>query len=254
MSTPASAGEHASRAPRERRHAVGVDPVERRQVAVVDHGPHRHADPGAVEQDPQPDRHEDGRPEHDELVVADGTPRIRPRSSPSKNSGSLACTVSGGQITVASWMSATSRPIDTTIRGDRRRVVQAPHDAPGRCRNPSTGAKTNSTSTSASQHGQAPRVGRAELPVDERREHGDGAVGEVEDARRGVGDDQPAGRHRVDARRWPDRRMRMSDEIAHGVHAPDRQPAFSLAPPPNVVRAGRSRSSGSQSKVLTFLG
>ena len=42
------------------------------------------------------------------------------------------------------------------------------------------------------------------LPVGERAEHGDGAVGEVEDARRGVGDDQTRGGDAVHRRRGPD--------------------------------------------------
>jgi hypothetical protein len=40
----------------------------------------------------------------------------------------------------------------------------------------------------------------AELPVDVREEHPDGALGEVEDAGGGVDDDQAGRRHRVDAR------------------------------------------------------
>jgi hypothetical protein len=37
------------------------------------------------------------------------------------------------------------------------------------------------------------------LVEDEREQHADGAVGEVEDAGRAVGQDQPEGRKRVDA-------------------------------------------------------
>ena len=72
---------------------------------------------------------------------------------PSKNSGNLACTVSGGQITVASWMRATSSPTDTTIlvivdASCRRRMMTRSMNTP------STGAKTNSTSTRASGAGR----------------------------------------------------------------------------------------------------
>ncbi len=44
--------------------------------------------------------------------------------------------------------------------------------------------------------GESPPL--CELPVDERHEHADGALREVEDAARRVGDDEPGGGERVD--------------------------------------------------------
>ena len=38
----------------------GAGAVEQGQRTVVDHGPHGHAEAGAVEQQPQADRHRDG--------------------------------------------------------------------------------------------------------------------------------------------------------------------------------------------------
>jgi hypothetical protein len=51
---------------------------------------------------------------------------------PRKKSGRLAMTSLGGQMIVASWIRATSRPMGTTMRMVGARVVQPAHEAPGR--------------------------------------------------------------------------------------------------------------------------
>ncbi len=71
---------------------------------------------------------------------------------PAKKSGTLAVSSPGGQITVAIWISATSRPMGTTMRiiGDaswRRRMSSRSMPQPR------PGAKPNSVSASASGTG-----------------------------------------------------------------------------------------------------
>jgi hypothetical protein len=63
------------------------------------------------------------------------------------------------------------------------------------------------------ERGQPPLL--VELPVGERAEHADRAVGEVEDAGRGVGEHEADSRHREDGRRaQPDHRG--GEELIHG--------------------------------------
>ena len=50
----------------------GSGAVEDGERAVVDVGPHRDADAGAVQQEAQPERDDDRRPDRDRLVVGDG--------------------------------------------------------------------------------------------------------------------------------------------------------------------------------------
>ena len=65
---------------------------------------------------------------------------------------------------------------------------------------PNSGASTSTTSGNAIHVGQPHRsVGSVNCQYTYANEHADRALGEVEDARRRVHDDQAARRHRVDA-------------------------------------------------------
>ncbi len=77
------------------------------------------------------------------------------------------------------------------------RLLRAARLIANRSRNtPSAGAITSDDRATRQDLGEAPLL--RELPVDERHEHADGALREVEDAARRVGDDEPGGGEGVD--------------------------------------------------------
>ena len=76
---------------------------------------------------------------------------------------------------------------------------------------PMSGASTSSTAANASRG--RPVMLDPKIPIRERRDHRHRTVREVEDARRGVRDDEPARRDEVDAReREPEDRV--AEELA----------------------------------------
>ena len=110
------------------------------------------------------------------------------------------CTSCGLHSHCPSPSRATRRLTVTTIRTVSGTSC-SPRMIPRSISQPEQRARaTRSTPARASGHGPAPVD--VQLPVRERAEHPDGAVGEVEDARGGVGEHQAARRQGEDRRRW----------------------------------------------------
>ena len=175
--------------------AAGLDAVERGELAVVDDRAHRDTEAGAraggtcrptASAEPDDDRDE-ARPRHERLADA-GTRSCR-------RTRSMCARLLGSQIRPARPMSASMRPIVVTIcatsgASARRRMRTRSISAP------MSGAATNTVSNSAT------KVWIPQLTCSSQKMYAmnmpDRALGEVEDARGRVGDDQAGGGDRVD--------------------------------------------------------
>ena len=196
---PASAASEQPSRPREARQPRRPRARERRELAVVDDRAHRDAEPRAEQQDPQPDREQRPRV----TIVMNAVPRehdVADVEALARRTAAAACGPgSGPRSCSASPMSANIIPtvtISCTTSGlpCRWRMITRSSATPN------SGAITSTTSGRRDPRRPAPAVGRVgHLPVHVRHEHADRALGEVEDARRRVDDDEAAGRHRVDA-------------------------------------------------------
>ena len=120
----------------------------------------------------------------------------------------------GSQIQVDSGHHAEQHRDRDDDLGDLLDVAQALHQDLVAAPCPISGPKTPTTRTNATERRQTPRHG--ELPVQERSQHRLRAVGEVEDARGGVGQDQARRRDGVDGAEHQSE-DRVGEELLHRV-------------------------------------
>ncbi len=172
----------------------GLRPFDGAELGVVDHGPHGDAEARAPEQQPQAEGHADGGEHRRDLVprdheVDDGDAAVAPQAGDAcaarcPRSASARPWNASSSASVTTSLVATDAPRSSRrmTRTSRRTPMIGAHDAEGH------------------EQGERRRPAPvdAQLPVHEREEHPDGAVGEVEDARGDVGDDEPGGRDGVD--------------------------------------------------------
>src|SRR5207302_1187649 len=111
--------------------------------------------------------------------------------------------------------------------GDRRRASEVAHDHA--LYHHAYGRRLDEQHDDERQ-GCRPAVLYAQLPVAERGDHRDCAVGEVEDARRGVRDDEPARGDEVDAGK-----SETEDRVAQQLTHPN-------VPPGSVARVALTRN------------
>ena len=189
--------EHAADDPTRRGRNVGILAVEAREVPVVDDCSHRDAEPCAGEQRPQAERDARGDGEHDEVVPRDWRSRdvhdvcaVEPRERRGRRE-------------------LGRRPHDRTdpqqrheqadrdddLR-DRGRAPEVPHDDP---LDDEAHERRLDEQHRGDRGGGRPMMLDAQIPIRERRDHRHCTVGEVEDSRCRVGDDEAARRDEVDA-------------------------------------------------------
>ncbi len=188
------AGEHDADHPGVGRDPARGRPRQRGQAGVVHHGAHGHAGAGAAEEHAQEDRHGDGHRHRDELLPREGDPRHR---------DGVAVEELGRVVGVGRRAPDDPRQgheHEQQTQGDRQpdargRPVQGAHDDSFH-HDAEHGRRHHQDDGERHQFGQAPPL--PQLPEEVRHHHAHGAVGEVEDARRVVGDHQTAGTHGVD--------------------------------------------------------
>ena len=204
-------GEHAPDDPARGGSDVGVFAVEPREVPVVDDCPHRDAETSAGKQRPQAERDAGRDREHDEVMPRYGRARdvhdvrgIEPRERRGRRE-------------------LGRRPHDRTDAQQRDQQADGDDDVRDRGRateiSHDDALDDDAHERRLDQHYRRERDRRrpvmldSEIPVRERRDHRDRAVSEIEDARSGVRDDEPARRDEVDAReREPEDRV--TEELA----------------------------------------
>ena len=178
---PAQGGE-PGRAP-----AEGPD-----QAAVVDHPPHGDAGAGPVEEEAQPDRDGDGGTDRDDLLPVDVHAEEREAVEAEELGHDPRRRLP--EVVVDQAEEEQGQP-----HGDRQRrghvVGVHPLDHGPLDHRPEQGGEHEDGQDEGQRGVEVPAHG--ELPVDEGHEHAHGPVGDVEDARGGVGDDEAAGRHGV---------------------------------------------------------
>ena len=184
----------AAEGPGERRQPLGPPAVELQERRVVDDGPHGHAGAGAGEQQADPHRDEHAASQGDRLVVSD------------VDAENLElCRVAEEQAVGARDAGA---PDPLRQRDQPQHDADGDHDLGhvGCLAQPPHDPDVEHHAQQRSQddeHGEErqrcrPVPAVAELPVGEGRQHGHGALGEVEDARGRVGQDEARGRDPVD--------------------------------------------------------
>ena len=190
-------GQRGSERPRERGQPLGATAVQLEERRVVDHRPHGHAGPRALEE--QPDAHSD------EHAAAEGDPLVIGHvDAEDLEFRGLAeeRLVGAGHSGVPNPRGQGDQP-EHDADGDHDlghlgRVAQPPHDA-------AVEAHAHQWSQDHDHHEQGQRSrpvpAVAELPVGEGGQHGHGALGEVEDARGRVGQDESRGGDPVDRAR-----------------------------------------------------
>ena len=227
---PGERGEEAAEHPAERGRGVGVAAGEAGELAVVDHGAHGHAEAGPVEEQPQPQRDQARGRQHHQAVPRDGDAADVHQPGVAEERGQrvgLGGAARGPQHVADADEGGEQADGDHDL-GDGRRLTHLPHDH---------ALDHDAHERRQHQQHQEQRQGRrqvvvdAQLPVGVGRDHPDGAVREVEDAGGGVGDDQPARRDRIDARRG-EAQDRVLQELGEA------HPATS---PPGPCRSPRSR-------------
>ena len=183
---------HGTQRPRRGRHHVGAGAVEGGQFPVVHHRPHGRADTGAAQQETHRHGNGDSHREHDEPVPG----KLRRTQ--------VDTVVDAEQIRHSSWcigfpdvanhrqQQHHDRHRDHELH-HQRSGAQPPHDHRIKRHSQRRGEQ-------ADHHEQGedgmPAPVHVELPVQERREHPDGALGEVEHPGSGVDHHQPGGVHR----------------------------------------------------------
>ena len=191
-------GKHAADDPARGRRDVGVLTVQACEVAIVDDCPHCDAETGAREQRPQAerDRRRDG--EHDEVVPRDRRARdrhhvglIEPRKRRSHRE-----LVRRPHHRADAEQRDQQADRDDDVR-DRRRAAEIPHD--DALDHHAHDRRLDEQHRRERERGR-PVTLDPQLPIREGRDHCHRTVCEVEDARRGVRDDESARRDEVDAR------------------------------------------------------
>ena len=138
--------------------------------------------------------------------------RVTVLSAPKNSGNSRGVRGVGSQIHVLRARNPSITLTGHDDAGHLGRVAQAPHHH-------AVERRPQQRRQHAQHHQQRdrrrPAPPESELPVGERGQHGDGPVGEVEDARRGVGDDQARGRDAVHAPR-DQAEDRVLQERVHG--------------------------------------
>ena len=196
--------------------AVGPAAGELGQRAVVDHGPHGDAGAGAEQQEAQDDGHDDRRAT---IVKASCHWRLTtPRSNGVALEEARRCAgrLVGREQDDGALVHAEQEADRDDQLGHLGHVLEPADDDP-------LDGGAEQRGDDAEHHEQGDRRRPApldpQLPVDEGGQHPEGAVGEVEDARGGVGHDEAAGRDRVDGGRdEPEDRERQ--ELVQPVEPP----------------------------------
>ncbi len=183
--------------------------IEDREPAIIHRCPHGDAEPRPVEQEPQPDGHGESHDQHDQIVVGDTdraqdqrVPGVEGRQDPE---GLGIPDPLGG----AHHTQGEGQGDDEFCRLGG--PLEAAHDS-----DLENDPQERSQDEQAHSHGQegVPAPSDMHLPVGESRQHADGSVRPIEDARRGVREGQSARRDGVDAgcRQSPDGE---DDEVVH---------------------------------------
>ena len=168
-------------------HPVGRHAGHGQQFGVVDHGPEGVAGAGGVEEGPQGDGHGQGHSDDEDLLVLDVDPH-----QPELTGHHVVDLPLGGRAPHDGGHAGeddhqSEGHHDRPLRGG---PVQAAHQDPLHQR---TGDRGAHDQDDQERHQHRHLVGRDQLPVAERRHHSHRALGEVEDARGGVGHHQAGG-------------------------------------------------------------
>ena len=211
MRMPASAARAPPRAQENAASRSGRPPLSWRSAGVVDHGPHGHAGAGAGEQ--QTDAHGD---EHtaaqgDRLVVGDvDAEELELRRVAEEQA--VGARHAGAPDPLRQRDQPQHDADGDDDFGHVSRLAQPPHD-PDVEDDAQQGSQHDEHGEERERRRPVPAV--AELPVGECRQHRHGALGEVEDARGRVGQDETGGRDPVDgAGDQPEDRV--GEEQVHG--------------------------------------
>ncbi len=185
-------GQRGADGPAEGRQLPGPAAEEPDQGPVVDHAAHGDAGPGPIEEEPQPDGDGDGGADGDDLLVVDVHAE------------------EGEPVEAEELRHGPRRRLPDVVVDEPEQEERQPHRDGQRGRHvgrvhPLDDRAFDHRAQQRRQHadGQEQRQrlvqvpAHRELPVDERHEHADGAVRDVEDARGRVRHHQAAGRDGV---------------------------------------------------------
>ena len=201
---PRQGRQRGAQRPREHRQPLRTTSVQLEQRLIVHHRPHGHTRPCALEEQPDADRNEYPATQGDRLVVGDiDAEDLELRGVAEEQ------LIRPGDAGVPDPRSQGDQPEhdpdgDDDL-GHLGRLAQPPHDAAVED-GPGQWGQDHDHDEQGERGRPVPAV--AELPIGEGGEHGHRPLGEVEDARSGVGQDQPRGGDPVD---------RAGDQAENGV-------------------------------------
>jgi len=169
--------------------------IELEERRVVDHGSHGHAGSGARKQEADAHGDEHAAPQRDRFVVGDIDAQELEL-----------CRVAEEQL-VSAWHARVPDPLRQRDQpqhdadgdhdfGHVSRLAEPPHDHDIE---DDAQQRSEDDEHREEREGRGPVPSVTELPVGECGQHRHGALGEVEDARGGVGEDQTRGRDPVDS-------------------------------------------------------
>ena len=187
-------GQGAAEGPGECGQPLGAPAVELEQRGIVDDGAHGDARAGAREEEPDAHGDEDPAGQRDRLVIGD------------VDAEDLELRRVAEEETVGPWHARAPDPLGQRDQpqhdadgdhdlGHVSRLAQPPHDADVED-HPQQGSQDHQDGEERERRRPVPAV--PELPVGERGQHGHGALGEVEDPRGRIGEDETRGRDPVD--------------------------------------------------------